>query len=142
MRYVVDVSVLIELKRTRRLRQIRAAITSGSVAVPSYCLKKLEKRPSDWRDWLDRHRAQIEVRLNPGIERAEYARLQAQRHHLGAILAPDDLHAIVIASQRSWPLVMRDRAAERLALSLGVRILSADEWLMEVQAGSQRLPGL
>jgi hypothetical protein len=114
-RTVVDLSILIELRRTRRLRELTPVIRAGRIAVVNYALKKLNK-PS-WRKWLDDNRASIEVRLLPGREQARFANLLVKH---APLLADDDVMAITIALERRWDLAMRDSNAERAARALGV----------------------
>jgi len=47
-------------------------------------------------------------------------------------LENDDIMAITMAYSRGFPLVMRDRNAERVARALGVKVLSVREFLEEL----------
>ncbi len=133
MRTVVDPSILIELRLSKRLAKLTPAIRSGRIAVTSYSLKRL-KKSARWRTWIERNQAHVEVRLNPGREHEEFARLLTEHCGEGANprLAQDDVMAITISLVRGWPLAMRDHNASRVAEALGVKCLGVDGLLSQL----------
>lgn len=135
MRDLLDLSLLIEIQRPRRLPELRRLIRDNKIAMVNFSLKKLKS--TRWKDWLDRNRHSIEVRLNPGDEQRRYAELV--RDHCGRAsnprLDPDDVMAITIAAARGWRLAMRDRTAVAVATALGVKCIELEELLSRPQQG-------
>ena len=132
--YVLDASVLIDLKHRNKLKYLNKLINDGRVIVPAFVLNKLKKAPS-WRKWVEDKTPKLRQTLNTPQEHVLFAKLMREHgHHIDA----DDLMAITIACCRKLPLVMRDNPAETVAHSLGVRcITDADSFLQEAKAGPQ-----
>jgi len=131
-RYVVDASAFIEMRRNRQLRHLTRLVRQDLVLIPVYVLKKLEKARS-CRDWLRSHGSLVSTGLM-GREHEVYYQLIVQHGSWSSNprLQDDDIMGITIAYCRKFPLVMRDRNAERVARSLGVDVLGIDEFLREI----------
>ncbi len=134
----MDLSILIEIRNNKRLPRLSGLIRAGDIAIVSYSLNRL-KSAASWRAWLDRNREAVEVRLNPGPECRAFAALA--RDHCGMVSNPrideDDAMAITIASSRDWPLAIRDRAAEKVARSLGVTCITLEDLLPSSRTANQ-----
>jgi predicted nucleic acid-binding protein len=131
-RYVVDASALIEMRRNGQLRYLTRMVHHRQILVPVHVLKRLEKARS-WREWLKRNRALVTTSL-VGREHEMYAELIVKHGSWSSNprLQGDDIMGITMACCRSFPLVMRDRNAERVARSLDVDVLGIDEFLREI----------
>ena len=132
-KFVVDVSLLIELRQRRQLGMLTRPIARGQIVVPYYVLKKLRK--PWWRDWLDRNESRVVAHLVTEEEHITYAELLTKfaAPESNPKLSDDDLMAIAIARCRDLPLAIRDNNAERVARGLGVRVVHLDEFLIELR---------
>ena len=143
MRVLLDLSVLIEVRRQKRMRLLGRAIRRQQVAVASYSLRRLRKS-SSWRGWVNQNQQMLEVRLQPGREQALYAGLLRQHSQSSSNpwIADDDLMAITIASCRGWQLAMRDKNATAIAQALGVTVLGVEKFIRAFGGQQQtQLPG-
>lgn len=132
-KYVLDASVLIDLKRANKLRRLTRPIDQGKIVVPSYVLNRLRKSVR-WRPWIRRKQESVKKRIQLPAEQGLFAELQ-RKHGSGSSspwLADDDIMAITIAACRRFPLAMRDPHAEDVAQALGVRVLNMDQLLNEL----------
>lgn len=132
-RYVLDASILIGLKRAKKLSRLTRPIAQGKIVVPSYVLNSLRKNPR-WREWIRRNEARVRATFQTTAEHEMFFRLVVNHGSADSNphLAADDIQAITIASRRSLPLAIRDRSAEDIARGLGVRVLTLDELLNEL----------
>lgn len=132
--HLVDNSILINLRRAKRLGRLTKFIQRGRIAVPDYTLKRLEKSRS-WKVWVEKHRASLRTTLYTSQEAGQFARLLGVHgtSTSNPRLSVDDIMAIAIAICRGLPLAIRDTAAERVASELGVRCLGLDELLRELE---------
>jgi predicted nucleic acid-binding protein len=132
-RFVLDASILIDLKRANKLRRLSRPIAQGRIVVPLYVLKRLRKHPR-WREWIRRNERSVKEGLLLPEEHAVFQEL-VRKHGLESSspwLAPDDIMAVTIAACRRFPLAMRDRHAEDVAQARGVRVLKMDQLLNEL----------
>jgi len=141
-KYVLDASVLIDLKRANKLRRLTRPIDQGKIVVPSYVLNRLRKSVR-WREWIRRKQESVKKRIQLPAEQELFAELLRKHGSRSSSpwLADDDIMAITIAACRQFSLAMRDPHAEDVARVLGVRVLNMDQLLNEL-AGlpTERLP--
>jgi predicted nucleic acid-binding protein len=132
-KYVLDASVLIDLKRSKQLRRLSKPIASRRIVVPLYVRKKIEQS-SAWRGWIKRYGKAITATFQTTAEHRLFAKLIVIHGSEASNprLADDDIQAVTIACCRGIPLAMRDRHAEDLARQLRVRVLHAQELLDEL----------
>lgn len=132
-KYVLDASVLIDLKKGKTLTRLINPIAQGKITVPSFVLNSLRKS-SRWRAWIQRNEPRVRTTLQTSPEHELFASLVVKHgsHTSNPRVAADDIQAITIASCRSLPLAMRDRPAEAIARGLGVRVLTLDDLLNQL----------
>lgn len=122
--YVFDSSSLIKLERSHDLRHLPPP--GNFFIVPSRVAKEVNKRASPLATWLKKGRV---ANFIVGSEGQLFMRLRQQE----TLLSDADIQGIIIAHHRRGTYVVEEKASRRVAESLGVKCLNADEFLREVR---------
>jgi len=134
-RVLLDLSALILIRQANLLRRLSIDIKNGRFAVAQYGLNRLRRNPR-WRGWVERNDHRLRVRPETAPEHELFHQLMRSHGSIecNPMISDDDLMAITIARIRGFPLVLRDKAAEQLATSLGVRCIQASDFIKDVRA--------
>jgi len=119
---VFDSSSLIDIEHSRYLRRLRPP--GNFLVVPSRVAKEVNRRGSPLATWLNRGKVADFV-----VDSEGQLFLMLRRRE--RLLSDADIQGVVIAHHREGTYVVNEKAASRVAQSLGVECLNAEEFLRE-----------
>lgn len=123
--YVLDSASLIELERSKRLRQLKHP--GSRIVIPDRVAREVDRPRTPLERWLRRYPKSI-TRLIPSGEGSTYLKLLAQTDPR---IDDGEAAALAICLHRGGTLVTDDRAAARKAAEHEVRCIDAEQFWSE-----------